>query len=56
MRVSHGTIHKVCVLKCGRGGGQANNVHILVKEIILLSKNVHGGAGGWGVGEEMCYI
>ena len=31
-------------------GGQAKSVHILVKEIILLSKNVHGG------GAEMCYI
>ena len=28
--------------------GQAKSVHILVKEIILLSKNVHGGGGGGG--------
>ena len=32
-------------------GGQAKSVHILVKEIILLSKNVHGGGGG-----EKCVI
>ena len=29
----------------GRGGG-AKSIRILVKEIILLSKNVHGGGGG----------
>ena len=37
--------------------GQAKSVHILVKEIIILSKNVHGrGGGGGGGGRNVLYL
>ena len=40
------SIKYVCSNGGGVGwGGQAKSVHILVKEIIPLSKNVHGGGG-----------